>query len=197
MTATSIRAGAFGVALALGAVAPDFAQAPSTAPARSFTAIVIDVDRVISESSAGKSVQATIRPQADAFQARQKKLQGDFDAETQALRTQAQSKTIAQDVVEAKARDLQQREQTAGTDLANRKNAIQSTQNAMFNQILDAMNPIIVALMKERGAIIALPRSAVLQRADSVDVTPDVISRLDRSLPRATATAPAQTAPRR
>ena len=45
--------------------------------------------------------------------------------------------------------------------------------------------------MKERGASIALAEGATLQHSASIDVTADVVARLDKSLPRVSSTAPA------
>ena len=45
--------------------------------------------------------------------------------------------------------------------------------------------------MRERGASIAMPEGATLQHAASIDVTNDLVARLDKALPRVSTTAPA------
>jgi len=48
-----------------------------------------------------------------------------------------------------------------------------------------------MAIMKQRGAVVAIPTSVTLQVSTTVDITPDVLSQLDRTLPRVNLTAPA------
>jgi len=196
MTNLSIRAAALGgLALALGAAMPGYAQAPAVArPASAI--VVVDVERVFAESASGKSLIATLRPQADRLKTRQTTLQEQFAKEEQGLQQAAQAKTLAQQVLETRARDVRQREQTAQTELASGQRSLQTSSQTGQQQILDAMNPIVTAIMRERGASVALQRGATLQMTAGLDITPDIISRLDRALPRVnlttTATAPAR-----
>ena len=196
MTKISIRTAALGgLALALGASMPGYAQAPAVArPASAI--VVVDVERVFAESASGKSLIATLRPQADRLKTRQTTLQEQFAKEEQGLQQAAQAKTLAQPVLETRARDVRQREQTAQTELASGQRSLQTSSQTGQQQILDAMNPIVTAIMRERGASVALQRGATLQMTAGLDITPDIISRLDRALPRVnlttTATAPAR-----
>ncbi len=196
MTNISIRAAALGgLVLALGAAMPGHAQAPAVArPASAI--VVVDVERVFAESASGKSLIATLRPQADRLKTRQTTLQEQFAKEEQGLQQAAQAKTLAQQVLETRARDVRQREQTAQTELASGQRSLQTSSQTGQQQILDAMNPIVTAIMRERGASVALQRGATLQMTAGLDITPDIISRLDRALPRVnlttTATAPAR-----
>jgi hypothetical protein len=64
----------------------------------------------------------------------------------------------------------------------------------VLKQINDGAQPIITAIMKERGAQIALAEAATLQHTAGIDVTADVVSRLDKALPRVSTTAPAAPA---
>ncbi len=194
MTITNIRTAALGLALALGATAPGFAQAATAATGG---IVVVNVARVFEESAAGKYAIAQLRPQADQLQARARSFQEQFQKEDAALQQQAQAKTLAGPALQAKARDLQQREQTAQTELQTRQRTLQATNQSVQQQILDGMAPIVTAIMKERGAVVAIPTSATLQVSTSVDVTPDVLSRIDRALPRVNMTAPTAAAPAR
>jgi outer membrane protein len=64
----------------------------------------------------------------------------------------------------------------------------------VLKQINDGAQPIITTIMKERGASIAIPEGATLQHSASIDVTTDVIARLDKALPRVSSTVPAAAA---
>ena len=185
------KAAALGVALALGASAAASAQA---API-----VIVNIDRVYADSAAGKYAIAQMKPQIDQLQQRQRSYQEQFQREGAGIQQQAAAPKPATPALvaqrerdlQAKVRDLQQREQTAQTELGTRQRQLQATNQSVIQQINDAMNPIVTTIMKEKGAIVAMPTGATLQAAASVDVTAEVISRLDRALPRVNVTAPA------
>ena len=168
------------------------AAAAQTVPAA--TIIVIDMDQVINTSAAGKVAAAELKAKADAIQARLASLRTQFGTETQTLAKARPAQTAAPAAIaawETKARDLQSRQQTAENDLATRDRDFQASRQYTIKQLSDGAQPIISAIMRERGATIAMPEGATLQHSGSIDVTTDVIARLDKALPRVSTTAPA------
>jgi Skp family chaperone for outer membrane proteins len=61
----------------------------------------------------------------------------------------------------------------------------------VLKQISDKVSPIVAEVMKERGASLAIPRAAALQFAPAMDATTEVLTRLDKALPRVSTTPPA------
>lgn len=190
MSKISIRTAALGLALAGGAVAPVYAQTASSV-------LVVNVSRVFEESAAGKAAIAQLRPQVDQLQQRQRSYQQQFQREEQAIQQAAAANQPGKAPVtpiatlQQRARDLQQREQTANSELQSRQQALQASDNSVRRQILEGMTPIVNALLKERNASVAIPTSVALGNVAGIDVTADVVSRLDRALPRVSTTPPA------
>lgn len=203
MSAITRSASVLGTALALCAAAlPAAAQTPAAAS----PILTVNVDRVYQESAAGKGALASLRPQAEQLQTRVRTLQEQFQREEQSLAGQrpqgAAATPAAQQAFETKVRDYQQRSQTANTELNTRQRTLQATQASVLQQMNEAMNPIVSQIMRERGAQVAMPTGATLAVSTSADITGEVITRLDRALPRvnltapAAGTTPAATAPR-
>ncbi len=171
----------------------------TTAPALAQTlpppvVIIVDMDRVIGDSAAGKQAQAELKTRNDAIQARVASLRTQFGTEEETLAKTQPAQGAAPAAVTAwqnKAKDYQQRRQTAEQDLQKRGNDFQLSRQYVLKQIGDATTPIITAVMRERGATIVLPENATLQHSAALDVTTDVIARLDKALPRVSTTAPA------
>lgn len=182
-----IKSAAFATLLATGAAA--HAQAVPAA-----TIIIVDMDQVINTSAAGKVAAGELKTKADALQARVASLRTQFGTEEQTLaKTQpAQGATPAVIAAfQAKARDYQNRRQAAEADLANKDRDFQASRQYVIKQLNDGAQPVISTIMRERGASIVLAEGATLQHTASIDVTADVIARLDKSLPRVSSTAPA------
>jgi len=182
-----IKSAAFATLLATGAAAN--AQAVPAA-----TIIIVDMDQVINTSAAGKAAAGELKTKADALQARVASLRTQFGTEEQTLAKTQPAQGAAPAVItafQAKARDYQNRRQAAEADLANKDRDFQASRQYVIKQLNDGAQPVISTIMRERGASIVLAEGATLQHTASIDVTADVIARLDKSLPRVSSTAPA------
>ncbi len=157
--------------------------------------IVCDMDRVFSTSAAGKAAQTELQTKLAAIQSRVGSLRTSFGTEEQELaKTRPTAPGPAATAWEAKAKDFATRRQQAEAELQRRNEEFQASRQYVLKQINDGAQPIITAVMKERGATIALAEAATLQHTASVDVTADVVARLDKALPRVSTTAPAAPA---
>ena len=185
-----LKSAAFAATILAASVSPVAVQAQTLPPA---VIIIVNMDQVFNASAAGKQAQAELKSKVDAMQARANTLRTQFGAEEEALAKSqpAPTNTAARPAWEAKVRDFQSRQQTAQTELSNREKEFQASRSYVLKQITDASNPIISTLMRERGASIAMPEGATLQHAASIDVTNDLVARLDKALPRVSTTAPA------
>lgn len=156
--------------------------------------VIVDMDQVINTSAAGKQAAGELKTRADAIQARLASLRTQFGTEGQTLAKARPAPTATPAVItawEAKARDLQSRQQAAETDLSTRDRDFQASRQTVLKQINDAAQPVISTVMRERGATIVLAEGATLQHSAAIDVTNDVIARLDKALPRVSTAAPA------
>lgn len=179
-------------ALALGtSTISTAAFAQAAAPAAATSIIVVDMDRVGADSAAGKSGQTQLKTKLDSLQARGKSLADSLRTEEETLLKARQANTMAPEAFQAKVKDLQTKQNSARTELGNREQELQRSQAYVRQQIFNAVGPIIQAVMRERGATIVLAREAALAVSPTLDVTAEVIRRLDAALPRVNATAPA------
>ena len=159
--------------------------------------IIVDMDRVIGDSAAGKQAAGELKTRNDANQARLASLRTQFGSEGETLQKSQPAQGAAPAAVTAfqgKVRDFQQRQQAAEADLQKRDRDFQLSRQYVLKQITDAATPVITAVMRERGATIVLPENATVQHSASLDVTTDVLARLDKALPRVSTTAPAAAA---
>lgn len=163
-----------------------FAQAAQSA------IIVVDMDRVGADSAAGKGAQTQLKAKLDGVQNRAKTLGDQFRTEAENL--QKARASMAQDAFQAKVKDLQAREASASNELRNREQDYARSLAYVRKQIFDAVNPIIQQLMRERGAQVVITRDATLATVASIDVTNEVITRLNAKLPSVSITPPAAPA---
>lgn len=178
-------------ALALAMMAaPALAQTLSPA-----VVVIVDMDRIVNDSSAGKTAGGEIQTKITNLQNRANTLQTQLRTEADAIQQGQANNSLSGEALETRARAFGERQQQAQQELGTLENDIQRSRQYVIQQVTDAANPIITQIMRERGASIAIAEGATLQHSASLDVTNDVIARLNTSLPRVSSTAPAAPAP--
>lgn len=185
-----LKAATAALALAVMA-APTLAQTLSPA-----VIVIVDMDRIINDSAAGKAAGTEIQGRVANLQNRASALQSQLRTEADAIQQGQANNSLAGAALETRARAFGEKQQQAQQELGGMENEIQRSRQYVIQQVTDAANPIITQIMRERGASIALAEGATLQHSASIDVTNDVIARINTSLPRVSTTPPApQAAP--
>jgi Skp family chaperone for outer membrane proteins len=173
--------------------------APVASPAFSQTlpaavVIVVDLDQMYRESAAAKAATVDLKSKDDALRSRASQLQSSLGAEQQQLAQSRPAQGSAPATVtawETKARDFQTRQQQAGQELEKRQSDLQAARQFVLKQINDALQPIITTVMRERGASVAIAKGATLDSTSALDMSNDIMARLDKALPRVSTTPPA------
>jgi Skp family chaperone for outer membrane proteins len=181
-------------AIALVLAAPALAQ---RLPAASM--LIADVDRIVSDSNAGRAAATELQARVQALQGRATTLQQQLQSEAEAIRTGQANGSLKDKALEDRVRAFEARQQAAQAELQRGEADIERAQNFVTEQIGRALRPLISALMQERGASMIVPSSAVLQHAASLDATAELLNRLNTALPSVSTTpppAPAQPAQR-
>ena len=156
--------------------------------------VIVDMDRIVNESAAGKTAATEIQGKITALQTRATTLQTQLKTDADSIQAGQKNNTLTGPALEQRAKAFGDRQQAAQQELARLENDIQRSRQHVIKQITDAANPIITQVMRERGASIALAEGATLQHSASLDVTNDVVTRLNTSLPRVSTTPPAAPA---
>ncbi|HYX45969.1 MAG TPA: OmpH family outer membrane protein [Sphingomicrobium sp.] len=187
---TLLISAVFGAAL----LAPSVASAQAVPPA---VVAVVDLDRVTSECNACKTAAATLRSQATSFQSRRDTLASTLQTEQKSIQTAVDAlKGKEPDAaLQTRIKAFQTKAQQDEQELAGQQQQIQANQQYIQKQIADKLGPIYQQVMTRRGANLLVEVGATLATSQSVDVTNDVLSALNASLPSIATTAPVQQKP--
>jgi Skp family chaperone for outer membrane proteins len=173
---------------------------PSAASAQTVPAAVVavvDLDRVTSECSACKTAAATLRGQATSFQSRRDSLASSLQTEQKSIQTAVDAlKGKEPDAaLQARIKSFQAKAQQDEQELAGQQQQIQANQQYIQKQIAEKLGPIYQQVMQRRGANLLVEVGATLATSQNIDVTNDVLTALNGSLPSIATTAPAQQKP--
>lgn len=177
----------------LAALAASTLAIPATAQAQRLPGAVIavvDTTRVYRECTACRSAQTQLQTQATALQARQQTLANQLRPEGQQLEQAVQALGTRQPdaALRQRVETFQQRQNQANQELAQAQQRLQSTQAHVLQQINQRLDPIVSQSMAARGANVALSVDATLAHSQTVDITNDVLARLNQALPAVSVT---------
>ena len=151
---------------------------------------VVDTGKIYSECTACTAARTQLQSQATALQTRQKTLTDQLRPEGQQLETAVNALNGKQPdaALQARIKAFQDKERAANTELQTGQQRLQSTQANVLRQVNERLNPIINQAMTARGANVAMDVDATLAHAATVNITADVLARLNAALPSVSVT---------
>jgi outer membrane protein len=159
------------------------------------TVLVVDMQRVLQESKAGKMIQSQMQQQVSTYQKTLAKQDQELAATQQDL--QRQQSILAQDAFAVKVKEFEQHVKDASKRAQEAQQTLSESRNEAVGKVDTAMLQVIDGLAKERGANLIVNRGAVVMFDVRMDVSDEVIKRLDEKLPAVTVSfnRPASGAP--
>ena len=142
--------------------------------------ITVDFTRVTTESLVGQDVSAQLESNRVTLEGRASELDAALAAEGQELERQRNIVTPA--VLEEGVRVWNQNKLAAQNLLNTLQNQHQRAAQQASLEIQRTLRPIVMQLMGEHGATIVLDRSHVYHSVGGLDITTQVIERLDTVL---------------
>jgi len=156
------------------------AQPAPSVPA-AFPATIIDVQRILQESLAAKSVQQQLETQRLKFQG---EIAGEEDELRKAEDDLTKSReTLAADVYADREQQLRQRFLVVERHVQSRRKALDQAFTDSMNAVRDGLQNIVASIAHERGANIVLVKQQVLWSDKQLDITDEVLLRLNKSMP--------------
>lgn len=177
-----------------------FAQgAPAAAPAGAIAAskiAVVNIQGILRDASSAKSVR-------DQLEAKQKAYQSELSKKEEALQKEdaelaKQKSALSKEAFEAKVKAFRDKATATQKEVAEKKATLDAAFERSLGQIQKTVTDIIADLSKEKGFIVALPTSQILYAEATLDISQEVLSRLNQKLPKvdvkfdAPASAPAK-----
>ncbi len=159
-------------AFAVGGVSPSHAASPTIA--------MVDVDRILAESKAAKSLQAQIQAKKDTFQK-------EFAAKEKELKTTEtgllaeQGKIPAEDF-NKKRKAYEEKIIETQKLFKKRRNSLDEGLNKAMQELRKNIVEASAGIADEKGYDIVLTRESVLLAEKSLDITDDVLKALDAKL---------------
>ena len=143
---------------------------------------IVDLNLILSESKAAKGATKD-------FENIQKDTESEI-VESDKLMLEERNKLIEQQSViapeafEVKAQDYEKKLQNYQAEKQNKLRKLEGVLQKARNEILENVKPILEELSKELGVTVILEKNSVLLSATNMDITDEVIKKLNKELPK-------------
>jgi outer membrane protein len=173
-----------GLVLAQAAFAQQAQQPAQPQAAQPFETPVIgvlDVNEVLQRSKAAKNIQPQFDKLKKGYEDELNKEQQALGAEIQQL--EGQRAVLAPEAFQQRANTLRQREQSLINQVNEKKRILDATLQGGISQIRNVMFQVTADVARERSLNIVLPKEMVVIIAKNLEITDEVLKRVDERLP--------------
>ena len=157
-------------------------------PPRGTYLVFIDQAEIEQNATAFRGLLAQRDKMANALQADINKMEKDLRTADEELNKQRT--VLSPDAYTQKRRELDNRFSSAQQNVQNRKRNIDQTVGDAYNKVMRQVFEIVSELVKENDYKVVLERKVVVVAESSLDISPEVIVRLNKKMPSVTVAAP-------
>jgi outer membrane protein len=150
-------------------------------PLPTAVAAVIDYQRILRDAAAARSIR-------DQIEARRKTYQEEISKQEQQLHEEdkafaKQRSLLTPEAFAEKRREFEQRVADVQKLVQERRRTLDNVSVAALNEVKKALIEVVTSIADERGFNLVLPTSDVLFFARKIDLTDEVLAKLDARLP--------------
>ena len=143
---------------------------------------IVDLNLILSESKAAKD--ATKQFEIIQKNTEEEIIKSDKEMLEERNKLIEQQSVIAPEAFELKAKDYEKKLQNYQSEKQNKLRSLEGVLQNARNNILENVKPILEELSKELGVTVILEKNSVLLSATNMDITDDVIKKLNKELPK-------------
>lgn len=169
--------------LLVGAAAPAQTVAPPVI-------IIVDVQQILRDSVVARNIQSQMSQRTERYTKEVTQQEDELRRVQDQL--EKQRNVLAPEAFNAKMRDFQQRYDALDHGVQVTRQALQQAYNDAMTKVENTALQIIADIAAERKANLVLTKAAVLFEAPGLDITQEVIRRLNVKLPLVTLAVPAE-----
>ncbi|MFQ5773192.1 MAG: OmpH family outer membrane protein [Kiloniellaceae bacterium] len=166
-----------------------FAEAPARAQdAKAPVFAIIDVQRILRESTAVRGLAKRIERRRDQHQAELRKMEQNLrDADRELAR---QRTVLSADAFAEKRKELQRQVAMLQREAKQRKRSLDQTFAKGMAQVQKELTQVAKAIAEERGLDLILTKATVVIVKPGFEITNDALKRLNARLPEISASVP-------
>ena len=163
-------------------IAAVFATPAFAADAAKPTVAVVNIQQIMKESTAAKTVREQLENKQKSYQTEITKKEEGLKKEDQELGKQ--KSVLAKDAFDKKISEFRTKATNVQKDVQAKKALLDGAFEHSLNDIQKVVTDIIADNKKKKGFVVAVPTSQILYADKSLDISSEVLERLNKKLPK-------------
>lgn len=147
---------------------------------------VVNIQQIMRDSTAAKSVREQLDTKQKSFQAEITKKEEDLQKADKELGKQRS--VLSKEAFEKKALEFRTKATDAQKEVQAKKALLDNAFARSLNEIQKAVTDIITEIAKEKNFTVAIPTSQILYADSKLDISDEVLTRLNKKLPKVNVT---------
>lgn len=158
------------------------AVAADAAPSAAVNVAVVNIQQVMRDSTAAQNVR-------EQLEAKQKGFQADISKKEEALQKEDKElskkrSVLSKEAFEEKARVFRSKATDVQKEVQEKKAVLDAAFERALAEIQKSVTEVIGEMSKEKGFALAVPTSQILYSDEKLDISAEVLKRLNQKLPK-------------
>jgi outer membrane protein len=141
---------------------------------------VLDVEKIVKESSAMRDIQNKISKKQDEYQKEVTKKQNELEADQK--RIEGKKNVLSKDALEKETKSFEKKIDDLKTFVDKKQNSLKKASLDSMGKVNDKIKEIIADISKEKSLDAIIPASQTLYYKDELDVSDEVLKRLNKKI---------------
>lgn len=141
---------------------------------------VLDVEKIVKESTAMRDIQSKISKKQDEYQKDVTKRQKELEAEQKKL--ESKKNVLAKDALEKEAKEFEKKVDDLKTLVDKKQNILRKASTDSMGKVNEEIKDIIAAIAKEKGYDLIVPAGQTLFYKNEMDISADVLKALNKKI---------------
>jgi outer membrane protein len=141
---------------------------------------VLDVDKIIQESSAVVDIQKKVDTKKIGYEAEINKKQSQLESEQKKL--EDKKITLSKEAFEKEIKNFEKKVDDLKTYIDRKQNSLKKASIDAMSKVNDKVKTIVSDIAKEKELDVIIPTSQTLYFKDELDITAEVLSQLNKKI---------------
>lgn len=141
---------------------------------------VLDVEKIVKDSTAMRDIQAKVTKKQDEYQKEVTKKQKDLEAEQK--RIESKKNILAKEALEKETKKFEEKVDDLKAFVDKKQNSLKKASMDSMSKVNDKIKDIIAELSKEKDIDLIVPTSQTLFYKDEMDISAEVLKRLNKKI---------------
>lgn len=159
-----------------------FASAPAVQAQEAVSIATVNYQKLMSSSTAAKNAHEQIENKMKSMQSEISKKDKQFQKDHQEL--DKKRSVLSKEAFEAKRRSFSDKVTAAQKEVQSKRSMLDSASERAGSEIQKTISSIIAEMAKEKNFSIAVPTAQILYADSKLDITEEVLARLNKQLPK-------------